>query len=174
MISVFPNIYPDPWHSHRVSMMRWTRPGPGGDDRALVRRQNTKQAKLTQSLHRTDLAPQTQIRTSIYKNNNEVANSWIFLDQTKSPANCRLALATPGAGGETGSRMLIIIMIRSQSVIISSRPFFSLLSRNARRSPCPRPRSPRLVKTHQSLDWGGDGPRGNLSKLARIVSSSSA
>ena len=83
-------------------------------------------------------------------------------------------LATPGAGGETGSRMLIIIIIRSQSVIISSRPFFSLLSRNVRRSPCPRPRSSQLVKTHQSLVWGGDSPGDNLSKLARIVSSSSA
>ena len=70
--------------------------------------------------------------------------------------------------------------LRSQSVIISSTSFFSLpKSECAAVLLCPRPRppppsslSPQLVKTHQSLVWGGDS-RDNLSKLARIVSSSS-
>ena len=64
---------------------------------------------------------------------------------------------------------------RSQSVIISSRPFFSLPKSECAAVLLSRPpsqSSPQLVKTHQSLVWGGDSRGGNLSKLARIVSSS--
>ena len=146
-----------------------------GDHRAFVRCQNTKHAKLTQSLPRhltckknTDLILQNQTRilTTCEMHKCQWGCKFLNLFWTEIlacnlwpakiwwPPQVRGERRNSGAGEQDADNYNYL---RSQSVIISSRPFFSLPKSECARSPCPAPSlSPQLVKTHQSLVWGGD------------------